>query len=212
MKVRLPVLLAVAAFLLLAVVAARGVSGIPTGDPGIGGGSGSNADGPPIGPPPVAPDAIAYGAGTLVVLVVIGVLFGLAVVVVAIGGIGFHRDKRMRSRTVLADDVVDSEEAWLVRAKDRALAELDRKIGGPPSDAVIAAWVQLEESAKATGIERQPHQTPTEFTAAVLAGQQADEKALSTLKDLYHRARFGQAGSVTDEDARQARQALEAIS
>nr|WP_083466868.1 DUF4129 domain-containing protein [Kibdelosporangium sp. MJ126-NF4]CEL19158.1 hypothetical protein [Kibdelosporangium sp. MJ126-NF4]CTQ95041.1 hypothetical protein [Kibdelosporangium sp. MJ126-NF4] len=213
MKVRLPVALAVAAFLLLAVVASKGSSGIPTGivRPGTGP-TVPIGDGPLIGPPGGGDPFVTYSAGAIVVLVFVAALFGLAILVFMLGGIRFHRRrKRMRVQTVVADDVVDGGEPWLVRAGQRALLEMDRKTGGPPSDAVVAAWIHLERSAAETGLERQPHQTPTEFTAAVLAGQNADEQALSTLRKLYHRARFGQPGSVTDDDARQARRALEQL-
>jgi hypothetical protein len=212
MKVRLPVLLAVAAFLVLAVVAARGSSGIPRGTADLDAGFTPGSGGPPVGTPPISSEPIAYGAGVLILIVTAAVLFGLAILLVALSGIRFYRQKRMRLRTVVSDETVDSVEPWLARATERALSEMDRKVGGPPSDAVIAAWVQLEESAAETGVERRPHQTPTEFTAAVLAGQNADEQALRTLRTLYHRARFGQPGNVTEDDARAARRALESIS
>lgn len=211
MKVRLPVLLSVAAFLLLAVVAARGSSGIPRGTPELGLGLGSDAGDPPFGVPPISSEPVAYGVGALVIVVLAAVLFGFAMVLVALSSIRFYRRKRTRVRVVLADETVTGNESWLTDASRRALVQMDRKIGGPPSDAVIAAWVELEESAARTGIERQPHQTPTEFTAAVLAGQNADEKALRTLRRLYHRARFGKPGSITEDDASQARRALETI-
>ncbi|CAM4004351.1 DUF4129 domain-containing protein [Kibdelosporangium persicum] len=212
MKVRLPVLLAVVAFLVLAVVAARGSSSIPRGTAGLGTGFDPGDGGPPAGAPPVSSEPIAYGAGVLILVVSAAVLFGLAMLLVALSGIRFYRRKRIRLRTAVSDETVDSAEPWLARATERALSEMDRKIGGPPSDAVIAAWVRLEESAAETGVERQPHQTPTEFTAAVLAGQNADEEALRTLRTLYHRARFGRPGNVTEDDARAARRALESIS
>ncbi|ALG06545.1 DUF4129 domain-containing protein [Kibdelosporangium phytohabitans] len=212
MKVRLPVLLAVAAFLLLAVVAARGSSGIPTGvvEPGAGSGSAASGGAPPEAPP-VSSDVFGYGAGVVIVLVFVVAFFGLAILLVALSGIRARRHKRARQRGIVADEVVDGAEPWLARAGKRALLELDSKVGGPPSDAVIAAWVQLERSAAETGVERQPHQTPTEFTAAVLAAQNADAEALATLRKLYHRARFGRPGGVTDDDAVLARRALEQI-
>ncbi|ONI77727.1 hypothetical protein ALI144C_30210 [Actinosynnema sp. ALI-1.44] len=211
MRVRLPVLLAVAACLVLAVVVSRGTSAIPTGvvDPGSQSGS-QGSGGVPPDSPPVPDEFFGYGAGVLVVLVLVVALLGFALVLASLGGMRARRHKRIRQRAILADDAVDGE-SWLAAAGKRALLELDRKIGGPPSDAVIAAWVQLERSAAETGVERQPHQTPTEFTAAVLTEQNADEEALATLRTLYHRARFGKPGGITDDDARRARQALEQI-
>jgi hypothetical protein len=91
------------------------------------------------------------------------------------------------------------------------VSEMDRRKGGPPSDAVIAAWVQLEEAAAASGTERAPHQTPSEFTETVLCQHNADAEALEDLRRLYHRARFGKPETVTPEDVTAARAALERI-
>lgn len=62
---------------------------------------------------------------------------------------------------------------------------------GRPVDAVIAAWVRLEEAAAASGLPRHPASTPTEFTLAVLDRTHADRGASRVLLDLYLRARFG---------------------
>ena len=59
-----------------------------------------------------------------------------------------------------------------------------------PSDAVVAAWLQLEEAAAESGLVRPPAQTPAEFTVTVLAATRADERATLELLELYHRARF----------------------
>lgn len=60
-----------------------------------------------------------------------------------------------------------------------------------PGDAVIAAWVALEEAAGRSGVPRHPASTPTEFTLDVLDRTRADRDATRTLLDLYLRARFG---------------------
>ncbi|MCE7008650.1 DUF4129 domain-containing protein [Kibdelosporangium philippinense] len=211
MKVRLPVLLAVGAFLLIAVVAARGSSGIPTGTPDLRIGGGSTSADELTGIPAVPSEALAYTTGAYMILMAAAFLFGLAMLLLGLTTIRFYRRKRVRMRGVIAGKVADGGESWVVEATRRALTEMDRKIGGPPSDAVIAAWVELEESAARTGIERKPHQTPTEFTSAVLVGQNVDAQALRTLRTLYHRARFGKPGSVTEDDALLARRALETI-
>lgn len=67
----------------------------------------------------------------------------------------------------------------------RHLAEIER-----PVDAVVAAWLALEEAAASSGVRRSPAQTPTEFTVAVLERTDADPDATSELLALYHRARF----------------------
>lgn len=59
-----------------------------------------------------------------------------------------------------------------------------------PADAIIAAWVALEDAAARSGIDRAPAATPTEFTVAVLDRAPVDPAATRTLLGLYLRARF----------------------
>lgn len=61
----------------------------------------------------------------------------------------------------------------------------------PPADAVLAAWVSLEAAASRSGVARDPAQTPTEFTVAVLDRTPADRAATRDLLRLYLHARFG---------------------
>jgi hypothetical protein len=79
-----------------------------------------------------------------------------------------------------------------------------------PADAVIAAWVALEGAASASGVERRPAQTPTEFTVAVLDRTAADPGAVRTLLDLYLRARFGE-DPLRPDDVLAARRAVELL-
>jgi Domain of unknown function (DUF4129) len=59
-----------------------------------------------------------------------------------------------------------------------------------PSDAVVAAWLALEEAADRSGVHRRPSATPTEFTVAVLAATPAPPAATRELLGLYRTARF----------------------
>ena len=59
-----------------------------------------------------------------------------------------------------------------------------------PGDAVIAAWLSLEDAAAESGVRRHPAQTPTEFTLAILRSTRADADATRELLALYHLARF----------------------
>ena len=68
-----------------------------------------------------------------------------------------------------------------------------------PSDAVIAAWVALEDGAARSGIVRDPASTPTEFTVAVLDRTPADPAATRVLLTLYLRARFGPEPMTADD-------------
>lgn len=88
-----------------------------------------------------------------------------------------------------------------VRRAERALVDL------PPGDAVVAAWMELERTAASGGIERDPAQTPTEFTLAVLDRTHADAGAVRDLLRLYLAARFSD-HAVTDDDVRAARAAV----
>lgn len=93
-------------------------------------------------------------------------------------------------------------------AVTRALAHLDHH--ARPRDAVVAAWVALEDAAARAGTRRDPAQTPTEFTTAVLATTPAPPDAVTRLRTLYQRARFTDR-PVDDPAVDQARTALAAI-
>lgn len=62
--------------------------------------------------------------------------------------------------------------------------------GDRSPDAIIAAWLALEDAAERSGATRAPAQTPTEFTVAVLAATPASPEAVTELLGLFHLARF----------------------
>lgn len=93
-------------------------------------------------------------------------------------------------------------------AVTRALAHLDG--AATPHDAVVAAWVALEDAATRHGTPRDPAQTPTEFTVDMLDATPAPAADLDTLRRLYHHARFT-THPVTDDQVAAARTALEHI-
>ncbi|WP_402465467.1 DUF4129 domain-containing protein [Isoptericola aurantiacus] len=76
----------------------------------------------------------------------------------------------------------------LTDAVTRALAHLED--APTPDDAVVAAWIALEEVAAEHGTRRHPAQTPTEFTQDVLGRTPAPPDATATLRTLYQQARF----------------------
>ncbi len=80
----------------------------------------------------------------------------------------------------------------------------------PPGDAVVAAWLALEEAAGECGIEREPAQTASEFTLALLDRTPADPRAARALLRLYHGARFSE-HPVTPADVTAAGQALDTL-
>jgi hypothetical protein len=91
-----------------------------------------------------------------------------------------------------------------------AAAARHLRSGARPVDAVVAAWVRLEEAAAASGLPRDPAATPTEFTLAVLDRTHADRAATRALLDLYLRARFGEEHLDAD-DVATARRAVDVI-
>jgi hypothetical protein len=79
-----------------------------------------------------------------------------------------------------------------------------------PADAIVRAWLGLQETAEESGIVRQPAETPTEFTTRILSRSFADDRAIRTLLRLYLRTRFGD-HPVTTDDVAAVRSALEEL-
>ncbi len=110
---------------------------------------------------------------------------------------------------VLRGDVLDLAQPALSAGVADAVQALARDL--PPGDAVVAAWVALEQSAERSGVVRDRAQTPTEFTLELLDETRADPAASRTLLDLYLVARFSE-HPVTAEHVSRARAALHEIS
>jgi Domain of unknown function (DUF4129) len=97
----------------------------------------------------------------------------------------------------------------LLTGIELALRELDED--RDPADAVVRAWLGLQETAEESGIQRRgPAETPTEFATRVLRSAFADDRALRTLLRLYLRTRFGD-HPVTPEDVAEVRAALQQL-
>jgi hypothetical protein len=79
-----------------------------------------------------------------------------------------------------------------------------------PADAIVRAWLGLQETAAESGIVRRPAETPTEFTSRILGRAFADDRAVRTLLRLYLRTRFGD-HPVTAEDVAAVRAALQEL-
>jgi hypothetical protein len=76
-----------------------------------------------------------------------------------------------------------------------------------PADAIVRAWIGLQEAAEDSGVRRRPAETPTEFTTRVFTSVHADRDAASALLAVYLRARFG-SHPVTADDVATARSAV----
>lgn len=86
---------------------------------------------------------------------------------------------------------VDTEEPELpVLVEGVSTARTHLEAERDPTAAIVAAWLALEEAAEGAGVARQPADTPTEFTVAVLDRTDADPDATRRLLALYQRARF----------------------
>lgn len=79
-----------------------------------------------------------------------------------------------------------------------------------PHDAIVRAWLGLQEAAEESGIQRRAAETPTEFTSRIVAQKPADEAAVATLLGLYLRVRFGD-HPATPADVVQARLAYQSL-
>lgn len=151
----------------------------------------------------------------LVLAVVVALLLVLAGVLVARRLRHLTRETDEHDPDTLGPDatVADRPEGTvdlpaLQDAITRALALLDQH--PQPRDAVVAAWVAVEEEAARQGTDRDPAQTPTEFATTLLDRTPAPRDAVGRLRDLYHLARFTRR-PVTPEQAHAARQALTEI-
>jgi Domain of unknown function (DUF4129) len=89
-----------------------------------------------------------------------------------------------------------------------ALALLDGE--REPRDAIVKAWLGLQETAEDAGLTRGVAETPTEFTSRMLRRGSADSAAVKTLLTLYLQVRFGD-HPATSADVASARHALEAL-
>ncbi|HEX5115897.1 MAG TPA: DUF4129 domain-containing protein [Pseudonocardiaceae bacterium] len=220
-RATLPLLLSLAVLLLLAVLAARGRSAVPRGQGLVIHGALTTRPRPtqtavPLGlGHKVINPALGIGLSTIIAIALVAFLFTGTMVLVLVAMTRVRRRRRDSDAKVNRGEPSNGSDAEMVltllRGTRSALALLRQRAGGPPSDAVQAAWLALEEAAAECGTTRRPHQTPTEFTSAVLAEHDVDQAALATLRGLYQRVRFGRADSVTEADADAAVAALERI-
>jgi hypothetical protein len=215
-----PLLTSLAVLLLLAVLATRGGSAVPHGRGLVLFGGGQQAPVQPAGPPPTAlpgrlNPVVGVGISTIIAVALVAYLCAMIMMVVLLLSLRWVRRRRGVGRTAQLTEPDTSTDAdltlMLLQGTRSALAQLRQRAGGPPSDAVQRAWLALERAAAECGTPRRPEQTPTEFTAAVLAANAVDAAAVDTLRGLYQRARFGRTDAVTAADADAAVAALDRI-
>lgn len=137
---------------------------------------------------------------------VVAALVGLLLRYLAYRRRPFEPDPAEQDRLIAIGEVEQVPELPVlqrgVQAAQRHLAQIRE-----PGDAIIAAWLALEDAAAGSGVRRRPAETPTEFTVDVLGRTTADPVATDRLLHLYHRARFS-TSPVRPEDAAAASECL----
>jgi hypothetical protein len=121
---------------------------------------------------------------------------------------GLHGASVEATRVVPVEPEPEPEPEALLTGIELALRELDED--RDPADAVVRAWLGLQETAEESGIVRQPAETPTEFTSRIMSRAFADDRAVQTLLRLYLRTRFGN-HPVTANDVAAVHDALERL-
>jgi hypothetical protein len=161
------------------------------------------------------PPDLGLNAAIGAVLVVLASVIALVVAVVLIRLIvSAIRNRTRRTRLKGRHGLITGAEPeaadapTVLRGIAAALGALDEQ--REPGDAVVRAWLGLQQAAEDAGFARSPAETPTEFTGRVLSRTGADRAALRTLLRLYLRARFAD-GAISAADATAARDALHAL-
>ncbi|EWT00478.1 hypothetical protein N865_15615 [Intrasporangium oryzae NRRL B-24470] len=118
---------------------------------------------------------------------ILGTLFVLALIAVVATVIrSLYRKPTLTLHTEATFEVPPvPDELLRSAATRRALLET-----GAPRNAIVAAWLDLETSAAASGLARLPAETSTEYTARVIGTWDVDRERLADLAALYREARF----------------------
>jgi hypothetical protein len=94
------------------------------------------------------------------------------------------------------------------RGLRQAIADLARE--REPHDAIVKAWLGLQDAAEEAGVSRRLAETPTEFTRRILARVPADIDAVDMLLRCYLQVRFGD-HPATNADVERVRLSLESL-
>ncbi|MFJ4996643.1 DUF4129 domain-containing protein [Microbacterium sp. NPDC088619] len=152
----------------------------------------------------------------LMVLVAGGIIALMVVIVRAVLRAWRERPLRRRDASLVASEVdqlastpsADIAVGVMQRGIAGALQTIDERVTA--SDAIIAAWIGLEESAADAGVRRAASETPGEFAVRIITLRPGVADEAAALLRLYESVRFGT--RVADEgDRASARQALRRI-
>ncbi len=170
---------------------------------------------PPLEVLPEAPpqDLPGWLGPALAVAGALAVLAVAVLVAVLLRRLWQRRTSRAEALEPVDEAAGDAGGAFAAPVVRRGLARSLELLDDPRDldDAVVRAWLGLEETAEDAGVARSRAETPTEFTTRLLARVPADRAAVDVLRSLYSRARFGGAGGRRDDDADLARAALRAL-
>lgn len=137
----------------------------------------------------------------LLLIVPAALVFGVALVVVARLRLRRRQRRlsgRMGARHSLALEAEPPPEDDDARLPD-ALGAGRRTIGeGSPRNAIVAAWVRLEQAVEGDRFPHRPEETPSELVERALASYRLDADAIGRLAALYREARFSR-HPVTEE-------------
>jgi hypothetical protein len=130
----------------------------------------------------------------------------VAVVVIVLVAIGRALLDRWHTREVTEDQVAvaDIVPEVLLEAALEGERQLSR---GTPANAVIAAWVALEDACRAAGVRDDDSRTAAELVTTVLRSHRVDRGPLDTLAALYREARFS-AHPIGEDQRTTARESL----
>ncbi|MBB2923459.1 DUF4129 domain-containing protein [Cellulomonas cellasea] len=168
---------------------------------------------PPVDLEPGAlPPALVTGAGWVVAALGVLVLLVALALLVRYALAALARRGAVPEGDAPTAGAVDLVEGLTVPQLREGVAAAGRRLDEdvPPGDAVVAAWVALEQAAAATGIVRERSTTATELTVEVLGATRADPAATRALLDLYLAARFSE-HPVTAADVVAARRCLDVL-
>jgi hypothetical protein len=164
--------------------------------------------------PPFTGAPIASAVIRIVLTVLFGLVIAFLVFLVAVFVIRRIRDRRRRVRgrssAASAFGAEGVSEAAIAapavrRGIARALEILDEQ--RPPDDAIVAAWLGLEDAAQQAGARRRPSETPAEYAARIIRRFETNRSATDILLRLYEDVRFG-GRHADDGSVRTARECL----
>ena len=159
----------------------------------------------PVDRPDIPDGAPDLGILPMLALIAIGIVLAVLLIRTLIR---LWRDRPAPPRDAVDVDAVTAGTATEAETMDEqvvrrgiAHAAVAMAAQARPADAIVAAWLALEETAAHAGSARGRSETPAEFTLRILHRRPGIEAATHTLLALYEGVRFG--GHAADEAARE---------